>query len=547
MPKAHTWGLEPRRRRRRVKNHTLGYETEAGRRRKRRSPAPLAPPESERGRKRRQGCLPPSPSLPWPPRALNGMPVGDMGKPLLGHQNGGSDPSLVPGTSGRTIGVLGSGDFARSLSMRLVCSGFKVVVGSRNPKRSASLFPSAAEVTFQADAIKKTDIIFVAVFREHYTTLCDLSDELSGKILVDVSNNAEINHHKESNAEYLASLFPACTVVKGFNVISAWTLQSGARDGNKQVYICCDNQEAKRAVGEIAHMLGFTPVDMGALVSAREIENIPLRLLPAWKIPVFLALGLFLCFYTYNFIRQVLHPYILDKKNKFYKMPVEVVNTTLPCVAYVMLSLVYLPGVLAAAFQLYHCTKYKRFPDWLDQWLQHRKQIGLLSFFCAALHAVYSLCLPMRRSHRYLLLNEAVKQVEKKADAWVEEEVWRMEVYISFGIMALGLLSLLAITSLPSISNSLNWREFSFIQSSLGFVALVISTLHTLTYGWGRAFDESQYKFYLPPTFTLTLLVPCVIILAKLFFHLPCMNERLRRIRKGWERGRPTQNLMETL
>ncbi|KAF7241942.1 Metalloreductase STEAP3 [Varanus komodoensis] len=466
------------------------------------------------------------------------MPGCDMAKPLLGHTNTESDSSLAPDAGSRTIGILGSGDFARSLSMRLVCSGFKVVIGSRNPKRNASLFPSAAEVTFQADAIKKTSIIFVAIFREHYTTLCDFSDELAGKILVDVSNNTERSHHKESNAEYLASLFPASTVVKGFNVISAWTLQSGPRDGNKQVFICCDNQEAKRTVAEIAHTLGFIPVDMGCLFSAREIESIPLRLLPAWKIPVFLALGLFLCFYTYNFIRQVLHPYIWDKKNKFYKMPVEVINTTLPCVAYVMLSLVYLPGVLAAIFQLYHCTKYRRFPDWLDQWLQHRKQIGLLSFYCAALHAAYSFCLPMRQSQRYLLLNEAVKQMEKKTDAWVEEEVWRKEIYISLGIMALGLLSLLAITSLPSISNSLTWREFSFIQSTLGFVALVISTLHTLTYGWTRAFDENQYKFYLPPTFTLTLLVPCAIILAKLFFCLPCMSQRLRRIRNGWEKDR---------
>lgn len=162
-----------------------------------------------------------------------------MAKPLLGHQNAESNSNLAAASGSKTIGILGSGDFARSLSMRLVCSGFKVVIGSRNPKRNMSLFPSAAEVTFQADAIKKTDIIFVAIFREHYTTLCDLSDELSGKILVDVSNNAEMNHHKESNAEYLASLFPTCSVVKGFNVISAWTLQSGPRDGNKQVRFCC--------------------------------------------------------------------------------------------------------------------------------------------------------------------------------------------------------------------------------------------------------------------------------------------------------------------
>ncbi|KYO18131.1 metalloreductase STEAP2 [Alligator mississippiensis] len=464
------------------------------------------------------------------------MSGGDMAKPLLGRRNVDNDPNLVP-TAGRTIGILGSGDFARSLAIRLTFSGFKVVVGSRNPKRKASLFPLAAEVTFQADAVKKTDIIFVAVFREHYSMLCELSDVLTGKILVDVSNNTEMNLHKESNAEYLASLFPTCTVVKGFNVISAWTLQSGPRDGNKQVLICSDNQEAKRTVAEIIRVMGFTPADMGSLSSACEIENIPLRLLPAWKIPVFLALGLFLCFFTYNLVRQVIHPYIREQKNKFYKIPIEVVNTTLPCVAYVMLSLVYLPGVLAALLQLYHGTKYRRFPDWLDQWLQHRKQIGLLSFFCAALHAVYSLALPMRRSHRYQLIETAVKQaMEKKPDVWIEEEVWRMEMYISFGIIALGLLSLLAITSLPSIANSLNWREFSFVQSTLGFIALVISTLHTLTYGWTRAFDENQYKFYLPPTYTLTLLVPCTVILAKVFFLLPCVRQRLLRIRRGWEK-----------
>lgn len=47
---------------------------------------------------------------------------------------------------------------------------------------------------------------------------------------------------------------------------------------------------------------------------------------------------------------------------------------------------------------------------------------------------------------------------------WNEKEVWRMELYLSVGIMALGMLSLLAITSLPSVANTVNWREFSFIQ-----------------------------------------------------------------------------------
>lgn len=178
-----------------------------------------------------------------------------------------------------------------------------------------------------------------------------------------------------------------------------------------QVPICSDRPEAKRAISEMVHTMGFTPMDMGSLASSREVEAMPLRLLPGWKVPTLLALVLFVCFYAYNFLRDVLQPYVQEGKNRFYKMPVSVVNTTLPCVAYVLLSLVYLPGVLAAALQLHRGTKYHRFPDWLHQWLQHRKQIGLLSFFCAALHALYSFCLPLRRSHRYELVNLAVKQV----------------------------------------------------------------------------------------------------------------------------------------
>lgn len=51
-----------------------------------------------------------------------------------------------------------------------------------------------------------------------------------------------------------------------------------------------------------------------------------------------------------------------------------------------------------------------------------------------------------------------------KSHLWVEENVWRMEIYLSLGVLALGMLSLLAVTSLPSIADSLTWREFSFVQ-----------------------------------------------------------------------------------
>ncbi|KAE8581762.1 hypothetical protein XENTR_v10024931 [Xenopus tropicalis] len=469
------------------------------------------------------------------------MPESDMARPLLERDHGGSVGPWGP-SSGGTVGILGTGDFARSLATCLLCSGFKVVVGSRNPKRNAGIFPAEAELMSQEEAVKRAELLFVALYKEHYCTLRSLAGPLAHKILIDVSNNQEVNTKGESNAEYLASLFPHSTVVKGFNVVSAWALQSGPKDGNKQVLLCSNCPEARSHVAGIARSLGFTPVDMGSLSSAREIENIPLRLLPFWKVPLVLALGLFLFFYLYNFVRAVLHPYLIENQNKFYKMPLELLNITLPCVSYVLLSLVYVPGVLAAFYQLRRGTKYRRFPHWLDQWLLHRKQIGLVSFFCACLHALYSLSLPMRRSARYLLISDAVKQVKAGAgDAWVEEQVWRMEIYVSFGIMALGLLSLLAVTSLPSVSNSLNWREFTFIQSQLGLGALLVSTLHTLAFGWNRAFDGKFYKFCLPPTFTLTLVVPSAIILARVALLLPCAHRRLMRIRRGWERRSSAQ------
>ncbi|XP_041822425.1 metalloreductase STEAP3-like isoform X1 [Chelmon rostratus] len=467
----------------------------------------------------------------------------EMSRPLIrGRGEGGGSRRLeasVADPGAPVVGILGTGDFSRSLARRLVASGYQVVVGSRTPKRSVALFPEEAEVTSQMEAASQADLVFVAVFPEHHSTLVELKPTLAGKTLVDVSNGLRINLDGPSNAEQLADLFPESSVVKGFNTISAWTLQMGPRDGSRQVFLCSDSSKAKSSVIQLCRRMGFIPVDMGLLSSSLEIENIPLYLFPSWRVPVLCTLSLFVFFYLYNFTRDVLQPYITAGKSVFYKMPIEIVNVTLPSVALVMFSLVYLPGLLAAFLQLWWGTKYSRFPNWLDGWLTRRKQFGLCSFLCAALHAVYSLCLPMRKSARYKLLNIAFKQVKTGVeDSWVDEEVWRMELYLSVGIMALGLLSLLAVTSLPSVANTVNWREFSFIQSSLGYCALFMATVHTLLFGWNRAFDPAQYRFHLPPTFVLVLIPALAVLLGRLALFVPCVAGRLRQIRRGWEKSR---------
>ena len=86
-----------------------------------------------------------------------------------------------------------------------------------------------------AEAPEMSDIIIIAVHRAHYSFLESLQEILRGKVLVDVSNNLKINQYPESNAEYLAQMMPNSKVVKAFNTVSAWSLQSGGLDASRQV------------------------------------------------------------------------------------------------------------------------------------------------------------------------------------------------------------------------------------------------------------------------------------------------------------------------
>lgn len=90
----------------------------------------------------------------------------------------------------------------------------------------------------------------------------------------------------------------------------------------------------------------------------------------------------------------------------------------------------------------------------------------------------------------------------------------------------------------PSAIISSFFPIFSFFsKSTLGYVALIISTFHVLIYGWKRAFEEEYYRFYTPPNFVLALVLPSIVILGKIILLLPCVSRKLRRIRRGWEKS----------
>lgn len=97
----------------------------------------------------------------------NGIGVGEPGTPCL---------PVRP-----TVAILGSGDFSKCLTIRLLRCGFHVVVGSRHPKQAAQSFPHVVDVTHHEDAVGKASIVFLAIRREHYSFLWDLKHLLEGK------------------------------------------------------------------------------------------------------------------------------------------------------------------------------------------------------------------------------------------------------------------------------------------------------------------------------------------------------------------------------
>ncbi|XP_007531980.2 metalloreductase STEAP4 [Erinaceus europaeus] len=435
-----------------------------------------------------------------------------------------------------TLCIFGTGDFGRSLGIKMLQCGYSIIFGSRKPQMS-NLLPKGAEVLNYSEAAQKSDVIILAIHREHYAFLTELTEVLSEKILVDVSNNLKINQYPESNAEYLAQLVPGAHVVKGLNTVSAWALQSGALDASRQVFICGNHSKAKQRVMDIVRTLGLSPLDQGSLMAANEIENYPLQLFPMWKLPFCLSTVLFTIFFFYCVIREVVYTYVYKKEDASFRMAISIPNRVFPLIALTLLALVYLPGVLAAILQLYRGTKYHRFPDWLDHWMLCRKQIGLVALGFAFLHVFYTLVIPIRYSVQWKWRNITATQVSLRKDNPLNTtSAWLSDSYLALGILGFFLFVLLGITSLPSVSNMVNWREFRFVQSKLGYLALILCTAHTLVFGGKKIFNPKSLRWYLPPTYVIALIIPCTVLVIKFILMLPCINKTLTRIRQGWER-----------
>ena len=179
------------------------------------------------------------------------------------------------------VAVIGAGNMGTGLARSLVAK-HEVAVGSRDPEKAQSVARElgAAGGAGYADAVADAEVVFLAVpWPAVEDTLAQVGD-LSGKVLVDITNpyvGGKLQlHENTSNAEEIQKRAAGAHVVKGWNTIFSPIAQSGPDfDGQAaSVFLASDDDEAKQTVASLARDMGYDPIDCGPLANARDLERL---------------------------------------------------------------------------------------------------------------------------------------------------------------------------------------------------------------------------------------------------------------------------------
>ena len=200
------------------------------------------------------------------------------------------------------IGVIGSGEVAQTLGKAFLTEGFDVKLGSRDPlkevvKKWEAENPDAKTGSFE-EAAAFGDMLVLAVAGHavfQAVEACGLKN-LEGKIIIDVTNPIApaapekgvlkfTTSLERSLMEDLQMLVPKAKFVKAFNSVGNDLMYKPSfKEGRPTMFICGNDEPAKKQVSSILDLFGWESEDMGLVESARAIE--PLCIL--WCLPGFL-------------------------------------------------------------------------------------------------------------------------------------------------------------------------------------------------------------------------------------------------------------------
>jgi 8-hydroxy-5-deazaflavin:NADPH oxidoreductase len=184
------------------------------------------------------------------------------------------------------IGVLGSGDVGRVLAAGFAGLGHDVKIGSRDPEKLREWADGAGERvstgTF-AEAARFGDIVVLATLGTATAEAIRLAgvDAFDGKVVIDTTNPLDFSTgmpalsigHTDSLGEVVQRLLPKARVVKAFNTVgNALMVNPDLPGGPPDMFICGNDDDAKKIVSQICEHFGWGVLDLGGIESSRYLE-----------------------------------------------------------------------------------------------------------------------------------------------------------------------------------------------------------------------------------------------------------------------------------
>jgi predicted dinucleotide-binding enzyme len=203
--------------------------------------------------------------------------------------------------STKSVAVIGSGPVGEALSKGFLKYGYEVTRASRDPSKlsdwlkTAEPADKASTGTF-AEASASCDLIVLAVggaVAESALEQCGL-ENLRGKVVIDTCNPIGgppddgvltfFAGTKDSLMEKLQEKVPEARFVKCFSCVGNAQMVDPDFGGIKPtMFICGNDEQAKKEVTSILDQFGWETADMGGVKCARAIEP----LCQLWCIPLF--------------------------------------------------------------------------------------------------------------------------------------------------------------------------------------------------------------------------------------------------------------------
>lgn len=184
------------------------------------------------------------------------------------------------------VGVIGSGDVAKTLAAGFAKHGHQVTIGSREPAKLEGWASSQSGISVGDFAQAGTfgDVVVLAVKGSAAEEAVTLAGGLAGKVVIDANNPIDysrppingILHYftgpNDSLMERLQTAFPEARFVKAFSCVGAPFMVNPGFSARPTMFICGNDDDAKAVVKDILEAFGWDSEDIGKVEGARAIE-----------------------------------------------------------------------------------------------------------------------------------------------------------------------------------------------------------------------------------------------------------------------------------